>query len=308
MDLNNFNSKGLNGAKLVLVSDDEMLRSEAYGIIASNGWESQLELLETDDEYDTLLDNITENHIVIFLSEKFDDYEERLLRLIDNDFPQENILVSISPNNFKERLLCKNIGLKSFVYEQKRTPARIEINLAELPNKCIEIWNQKRKLILSGVIESSLNSGALPLIESVIGNNLVDKSIERSHYAYGIITSISNDITTLKKVIKCSLFFDLIKLPKWEEVVSKTRFLWDIKSELTQINNSSSAEKLELVPLIALCTEEVLGQESTETAETLLALEPIISKSSLMTRVALKSSIVKIFELEQAEEGLREAS
>lgn len=296
-------NKILAGTRVVIASTQETIRSEAFATLGIEGWEANTLLPESDAALAETLSTNSESLIVAILEPapaKFDLYM-KMVR--EAKIPDSRIVIGVPRSSLVHRAYLRT-GIEGFPFSVETTPTGQRIELSTLVTSLQTVWQKHCTLQLDRELTDAMESSALALIQLCTNVESTAVLKERAHLAYSLTSHINSDITFRQRVIRLSLFADIVRHENWQRVVDESRNLWAIKSLLEAKASMSHGNVVgtlvwpKTTPIeLAIVETATLVQRRTDRDATAFRDELAkYSKSlSLETRATLKQAVEACF-------------
>jgi len=268
------NNRILAGTKIVVTSTQETIRTEAYATVGLEGWETNAELPEDENALVKTLSTQKESLLVAILEPdgiKFDHFM-KLVR--EANIPDSQLVVGCPKGSFVHRAFLRT-GIEGFPFNIETTPTGQMIDLSSFPTALQTVWQKHCSLQLDRELTEAMESSALSLMKMCTGIESTAMLKERAHLAFSLTNHINFDLNFRKRVIRLSLFSDLITHEHWKDVVAESRNLWVIKDLLesraafTQGNVVTALSWPSTMPMeLAIVETAILVQKKTTGSKT----------------------------------------
>jgi len=222
-------SQTLNGVKLLFFSQLEHLRSEAYALLSQEGWQFDLELPETTQEFEAHLKTPNENTLIIIAEPNVRESEKFNLLALEKGWDSNQILFGLLKGSLHHRLIARSSHVQSFIFDFSKTATGPQIELDDLTNQLIRLWNYWGEHQLQRELKLANESGMLSLLDNILMLDNDVNATQRAHLTISLLNAITPNLEIRKKAIRYSLFYDLHKVQNYETVINRAPKLWILK-------------------------------------------------------------------------------
>jgi hypothetical protein len=218
----------LNGARIIVWAENELLRAEIYAHLTIKGWQADARFPEQLAEFRKEISSTKDGTLPVIVDSDGEQVQEIVDELFRANYEPHQIILGCPKASFVHRVLLRH-GFEHFLFENTRTPTGPKIDVSGVAPALLRTWKNVFGLMLNKEVNEAVTSGFLACLKILARLPSTAALKERAHLAHALAEQINNDFLFRRRVVRFALFSDLSFVHDKNEIISESRSLWPIK-------------------------------------------------------------------------------
>ncbi len=289
----------------IVLSSMEAVRSEIFALLSESGWQIDAEFPETDTEATLAIKKAGTDALVIVADPEIGKAEAWVHSALANGLKSSRLILGVPGSSLQHRILLRVSGAESFLFDVKKSPLGPEINIDELRGCILRVVSNTLSQVVHAEIAASRDNGALRMLAAATGGD-EKQFVERAVIASGILHSLTGRNASHQNAVRLALFYDVIRMDQWNDLVKNARRLWPIQEFFEEVSSSYRQDNpTGCWPIFAI---ETLAVESANimiacrdlpTSDVIKIITQKIELQGIEIKAALPDAVLKIHQSAQ---------